>query len=296
MNSHTRTGSFPIGFRRGWSDWQKNLGAVISFAKANGFAGIDVGDLPANEVKSILAEGLKVGSVDLKQPWAAIASADKGKRKEAVAAAAEHIRAVAALGIRNFFTVVFPDDDARERGENFKMAVDGYAMLGQAIAGSGARVVIEGYPGSPPHYSALCCTPESLRAFFKETASEAMGVNYDPSHLLRMGIDPLRFLGEFMSRVGHVHGKDTEILGDELYEFGTLQAGTSGKPIGFGGYSWRYCIPGHGGVRWGKVLEMLKDAKYQGMVSIELEDKDFNGSEEGEKRGILASRDFLINA
>jgi sugar phosphate isomerase/epimerase len=295
-NTITRTGSFPIGFRRGWSEWQKNLGSVVSFAKSNGFAGIDVGDLPAEQVKPILAEGLRIGSVDLKQPWSAIASADAGKRRDAVAAAAEHIKGVAALGIRNFFTVVFPDDDSRARKENFKMAVEGYAMLGQAIAATGAKIVIEGYPGSFPYFSAMCCTPESLRLFFKETASDAMAINYDPSHLVRMGIDPLRFLAEFGSRVRHVHGKDTELLDDQLYEFGNLQTATRAETLGFGGYAWRYTIPGHGCIRWGKIFTMLKDAKYDGMVCIELEDKDFNGTEDGEKRGFLASRDFLINA
>ena len=88
-----------------------------------------MGDLPADQVKPILAAGLRIGSVDLKQPWSAIASADAGKRKDAVAAAAEHIKSVAAIGVRNFFTVVFPEDDSRDRKENFKLAVEGYAAL-----------------------------------------------------------------------------------------------------------------------------------------------------------------------
>src|ERR1700678_2654101 len=99
----TSTGSFPIGFRQGWSDWQKNQANVIAFAKANSFELIDVGDISAEHVKTVLDAGLGVGSVDLKRPWAALASADAGKRKAAAAAAAEHIKSVAALGVRNFF-------------------------------------------------------------------------------------------------------------------------------------------------------------------------------------------------
>jgi sugar phosphate isomerase/epimerase len=293
--SKTRTGSFPIGFRRGWSDWQKNLPSLISFAKSNDFQCIDVGDLPADQIKPILSAALGVGSVDLKQPWSALASADAGKRYDAVAAAAQHVHSVAALGIRNFFTVVFPESDSRDRRESFRFAVEGYAMLSQAIAPSGARIVIEGYPGSYPHFPAFCCTPESLRLFFKETASDCLAINFDPSHLIRMGIDPVRFLGEFSNRVGHVHAKDAEIIPDRLYEFGNLQRATQADPIPFGGHSWRYCIPGHGQAPWGKMLAMLKDAGYRGFVSIELEDADFNGTESGEQRGLLASRDFLVN-
>jgi sugar phosphate isomerase/epimerase len=294
--AHTRTGSFPIGFRRGWSDWQKNLEQVIAFAKENGFEGIDVGDLPAEQIKPILAEKLRVGSVDLKQPWSALASADPGKRKDAVAMAADHIKSVGALGVRNFFTVVFPDDDSRDRKENFRLAVDGYARLAEAIAASGARIVIEGYPGSYPHYSALCCTPESLRAFFRETASDRLMINFDPSHLVRMGIDPVRFLGEFIERVGHVHAKDAQIIEEGLYEFGTLQPATLAEPHGFGAFHWRYCIPGQGSASWPAMLGILKKGNYAGLISVELEDENFNGTEAGEKRGLLMARDFLAAA
>jgi sugar phosphate isomerase/epimerase len=294
--THTRTGSIPIGFRRGWSDWQKNLANVISFAKSNNFAGLDVGDLPADQIKPILAAGLRIGSVDLKQPWSAIASADAGKRRQAVATAAEHIKSVAALGVVNIFTVVFPDDDARDRKQNFRLAVEGYSMLAQAIAATGTHIVIEGYPGSYPYYPAQCCAPEGLRAFLKEAASDRLAINYDPSHLIRMGIDPVRFLGEFAGRVGHVHAKDAQIMEDQLYEFGNLQPGTLAEPIPYGGHYWRYCIPGQGNAPWPTLLRILKEANYNGIISVELEDKDFNGSEVGEKRGLLAARDFLAKA
>lgn len=292
--SQTRTGSFPIGFRRGWSDWQKDLAQVIAFTRANNFAAIDVGDLPAEQIQTILGAGLKIGSVDVKQKWSALASADGAKRKDAVAAAAAQINSTAALGVRNFFVVVFPEDDTKPLKENFPLAVDGYAQLAQAVSTSGARIVIEGYPGSHPYYPALCCTPSNLREFFKETASDVLGINFDPSHLIRMGIDPLRFLLEFGAHVGHVHAKDTQISQEKLYEFGHLQHAALAEPHPFGGHFWRYTIPGRGIAPWERLLRILKDAGYRGIISIELEDKDYNGTEAGEKRGLLAARDFLV--
>jgi sugar phosphate isomerase/epimerase len=153
----------------------------------------------------------------------------------------------------------------------------------------GARIVIEGWPGPV----ALCCTPETYRAFLKEMDSPAAAINYDPSHLLRMGIDPIRFLREFGDRVGHVHGKDTELLSEGLYEFGHEQPPTFARTPAFGGASWRYCIPGHGQVRWGEAFRLLAAAGYRGYVSVELEDGDFNGAETGEKLGLVLARQYL---
>jgi sugar phosphate isomerase/epimerase len=56
---------------------------------------------------------------------------------------------------------------------------------------------------------------------------------------------------------------------------------------------WRYTIPGHGVARWTEIFRILVSAGYKGVVSIELEDENFNGSAEGERAGILHGRDFL---
>ena len=129
----------------------------------------------------------------------------------------------------------------------------------------------------------------------KEVPSTSIGINYDPSHLIRMGIDPIRFLEEFADRVYHVHGKDTEVFAENVYEFGTEQPATFAKGHGFGSLAWRYTIPGHGEMRWLRAFEILKAHGYQGAVSIELEDENFNGSEEGEKMGILSGSQFLAS-
>jgi sugar phosphate isomerase/epimerase len=254
---------------------------------------LDLFDVPAEQIEPIVAAGLRIGSVDLKRPWSAIMSADPKRRAESVAAAAGHIRSAAALGVVNFFCVVLPENDAADRRQNFDLAVAGYGQLAASIAGSGARIVIEGWPASAPYYSSVICTPETYRELFQQVGSDAMAINFDPSHLVRMGIDPVRFLDEFAGRVGHVHAKDTMILPDEMYEYGNLQPATLAKPHGWGGHFWRYTIPGHGSTPWPKLLDMLKKAGYAGMISVELEDEDFGGSEQQEQRGLIESRKFL---
>ncbi|MBA3845425.1 MAG: sugar phosphate isomerase/epimerase [Planctomycetes bacterium] len=290
----TKTGSLPIGFRRGWSDWQKELDQVIAWAKTNGFDGIDVGPLPAAEIAKVTAAGLRVGTIDLPQPWGDLASPDAGKRKAMAEKTAEYIGTV-AKHCTNFFTVIIPEKHDASRHDNFKHAVDGYAQLCNAILKHGARIAIEGWPGGHPHLSSLACTPGEYRAFLKEMPTAAAGINFDPSHLVRMGVDPVRFLGEFASRVHHVHGKDTEIFAEELYEHGWEQPSMAAKGHGFGGSFWRYTIPGHGQVRWTRCFEILKQAGFDGMVSIELEDERYNTDAAGEKAGLSAGRDYLAS-
>lgn len=280
----TRTGNFPIGYRRGGWQWQREIAQAIEWAKSNGLGVLDLAK-NLEEIAPVVQSGLRVGSVDLLE-WQPLMSPDAAKRADSVTKNSEYI---ARCGGQNFFVVMLPEEPSRARVENFGFMVESLNALSPALEKAGGRLAIEGWPGP----GALCCTPESYRATFRECPSPSIGINYDPSHLLRMGIDPIRFLKEFAARVGHVHGKDTEILADDLYEYGTEQPATF-KPNPFcGASSWRYTIPGQGNTPWGEVFRILVANGYQGAVSIELEDKDYNGSEDGEKRGLLAGAQFL---
>lgn len=284
----TRTGSFPIGFRRGWSDWQKDLPTIITWAKNAGLEVVDVGRDGDKAGRQVVEAGLRIGSVDLLE-WETMIAADKAKRADAIAKNANYIQACAAFGVVNHFLVMLPENKDLPRSQNFGYMVDSFNQLAPTLEKHQARIIIEGWPGP----AALCCTPEGYRAFFKECPSPAMGVNYDPSHLIRMGIDPLRFLKEFVGRVYHVHGKDTELFADNLYEYGHEQPPTFAQEMGFGSMAWRYTIPGHGITSWTQIFSLLKAAGYAGCLSIELEDMNFNGTEAGEKQGILAGAHFL---
>ena len=286
----TRTGSFPIGFRRGWSDWQKDLDGLIAWAKANDIGVIDLGGDADTSGAKLKDSGIIAGSVDLPS-WSGLITSDTAKRDEAIAKQAAYVEACAAHGINNYFLVMLPEDASKKRSENFALMVEGLNLLTPHLEKHGGRLVIEGWPGP----GALCCTPEGYRAVIKEVPSTSIGINYDPSHLIRMGIDPIRFLEEFADRVYHVHGKDTEIFPESVYEYGTEQPATFGKGHGFGSLAWRYTIPGHGQMRWVRAFEILKDRGYKGAVSIELEDENFNTDEAGEKQGILSGSHFLAS-
>jgi len=284
----TRTGGFAIGFRRGWSAWQKDLPGLIAWAKGNEFQVMDMGSDVGPAWKTVTDAGLRIGTADALN-WKDLLCGDAGKRKEAVRQNVEHARACASFGAKRLFFVALPEKPELPRKDNFGFMLDSLSALAPELEKLGVALAIEGWPGP----GALCCTPEGYRALIKAVPSRAIGINYDPSHLIRMGIDPIRFLGEFADRVVHVHGKDTELLAENLYEFGHEQAATFAPGMGFGAWSWRYTIPGHGQMRWGKAFEMLNEAGYRGAVCIELEDAKFNGTTEGEQAGLLLAGRFL---
>lgn len=96
---------------------------------------------------------------------------------------------------------------------------------------------------------------------------EEFGFNFDPSHLLWQGIDPVEFLKAFPDRIYHVHIKDvqvnlngrTGILGSHL-EFGDPRRG------------WEFRSPGRGGVNFEEIIRTLNAIHYEGPLSVEWED------------------------
>ena len=287
----TRTGNFPIGFRRAGVEWQKDLGALAKWSKQTGFDVIDFTHRTSpQDFATLKSAGLTHGSVDLLD-FGQIMANDPGKRKEVLEANLAHIKSAAAHGAKAFFTVVIPGDPTKKRGENYKLAIECYAPIADACANAGASLAIEGWPGGAPHFASLCCSPETVRAFLRDLG-RGVGLNYDPSHLIRLRVDHIRFLKEFVSYMKHVHAKDTDVDEDALYEFGT-QSGAFATPHRWGEWTWRYTLPGHGQARWGEIFRILQSAGYTGAVSVELEDENFNGTEAGEKRALEMSLTYL---
>jgi sugar phosphate isomerase/epimerase len=289
----TRTGNFPIGFRRGGGQWQKDLPSLARWAKEAQLEAIDLGRANAQDVKTLHDAGLRLGSVDLLD-FGQLMNDDAGKRKDLIAANVAYVKETAPLGAKAFFTCIIPGDPTRKRADNYKLAVESFAPIAEACAASGAALAVEGWPGPMPYLANLCCTPETVRAFIKDVGRGA-GLNYDPSHLIRLGVDHIRFLREFVKDVKHVHAKDTDIDRDALYEFGS-QSATFAKSHGYGEWIWRYTLPGHGEARWSEIFKVLSTAGFNGVVSVELEDENFNGSADGEKRALELSRSFLAGA
>lgn len=283
----TRTGGFSIGFRQGWTEWFKDLGGMLAFAKGENLGVVDLGGDARPHLSQVVGEGFRVGSVDL-QAWQGLISSDADEQKKCLDLNSEYIAECCRQGATNFFAVMLPKDASKPRSENLDILLTTLPQLATILDEHGGKLVIEGWPGA----GALCCTPESYRQVLSATPT-CIGVNFDPSHMIRMGIDPHRFLNEFADRVYHVHGKDCYIDRDALQEYGWEQPTTSAKSHDFGSAVWRYTIPGYGESNWPLIFQTLEKAGYSGAVSIELEDENFNGTESGEKAGIRLGSSIL---
>lgn len=266
---------------------------IQNVAKWAAEIGLDVLDVPnaGPEVKQACdAAGIGIGSVDSIIP--ALLSKDDAERQEAVETVKNTMTEMNGAGAHVLFMCLFPADKNQSRIESFAIWKDTFPDLVKHAEKNDVYIAIEGWPGPAPTYPTIGCTPEMWRAMFEAIPSKYFGLNYDPSHLVRLGIDYIRALNEFSDRINHAHGKDTVILTEELYESGILPA-TFGSKYDFSDGSWRYTIPGHGTVEWVKVAAVLNRIGYKGAISIELEDHRFWGSIEAEQQGIIRAKQHL---
>jgi sugar phosphate isomerase/epimerase len=96
---------------------------------------------------------------------------------------------------------------------------------------------------------------------------ETFGFNFDPSHLIWQGVDPVEFIRAFPDRIYHVHVKDAIV---------TLngKSGILASHLNFGDprRGWDFRSPGRGGVNFEEIIRALNQAGYDGPLSVEWED------------------------
>ena len=281
-----------IGIRTPPAAGQMGFAAFAQWAAEVGFGAIDVGRVDAENKKILDDCGLKLGTVDLPQPWNALMDADEAKQAAGFEVYKRELEAAAALGAKVMFAVLLPPDSTQPRGKSFEILKGTLPRLMELMESLDLHLALEGWPGGGPHYPALGCTPETLRAVFGAVPSANLGICFDPSHVVRLGIDYKRFLAEFGPRVKHCHGKDTELNEEERYLCGNLDSSFGGKYI-CGDRAWRYTIPGEGVVCWQYVMNRLSDFGYGGIMSVELEDHHYWQSVELQQLGMTRALGHL---
>lgn len=159
-----------------------------------------------------------------------------------------------------------------------------FTPLTQKAEERGIRLAIEGCPmyhGWPYKGINMAFTPSIWNQMFEAVPSSALGLEYDPSHLICLGIDYLKVIRDFGPRIYHVHAKDAELLPEEIYRHGFFDSRSS-----------RHRVPGLGQGDWTSIVEALREAGYTGNLDIEgRHDPEYHGDREEE--GLRIAVDHL---
>lgn len=163
--------------------------------------------------------------------------------------------------------------------ENLRDAERIFPRLVDRAGEKGVKLLIEncvmegwhpdGYPGN------LAYSPELWEWMF----DLGLYLNYDPSHLMWMGIDPVEALKPYVDRVPHAQAKDIQLFPEQRHRYGWPgKAVAREDPFDVGW--WRYRVPGLGDVDWRRVIDTLYEGGFDGVLSVEHEDPVWGGTEE----------------
>jgi sugar phosphate isomerase/epimerase len=142
----------------------------------------------------------------------------------------------------------------------------------------GVRLVIEncvmegwhpdGYPGN------IAYSPE----LWEWVTGLGFGLNWDPSHLTWIGIDPVETILPFAEHIVHAQAKDVELFPGRRNEYGFFGKVDKGEDPWEMGW-WRFRVPGRGVVDWPRVVDRLYEAGFAGTLSVEHEDPLWSGED-----------------
>ena len=206
----------------------------------------------------------------------------------------EHIKKVieasSKLGINRMNTFI-GRDHTRSLKDNWVLFDERWPAIIKHAEKHGVRVGIENCPmyfsgDEWPGGKNMAINPAVWREMFSRIPSDHFGLNYDPSHLVWQMMDPAWPLLEFKDKLFHVHAKDVRVDQDKL-----RQVGIMATPLEYHAPK----LPGLGDVNWTAFFANLTEARYDGPVCIEVEDRAYEGSIDDRKRAVIQSGRFLRN-
>jgi len=156
----------------------------------------------------------------------------------------------------------FPPVPQQWIDDGYKLFAERWNPILDVFAECGVKFALEVHP-----------TEIAFDLYSAQRALEAIdhrpefGFNFDPSHLIWQGVDPVEFIRAFPDRIYHVHVKDAIV---------TLngRSGILSSHLNFGDArrGWDFRSPGRGGVNFEEIIRALNAANYQGPLSVEWED------------------------
>jgi sugar phosphate isomerase/epimerase len=209
---------------------------------------------------------------------------DEAQRAEIAAHVKRAVDAAVLLGVESVGTFIGRHPGLSVK-ENVALAERVLPPLVDYAAERDIKIIIEncvmegwhpdGYPGN------IAYSPELWEWMF----SLGLYLNYDPSHLLWLGIDPVTALKPYIDRIPHAQAKDAQLDPAARNRYGFFGKTISREHPWDEGW-WRYRVPGRGQVDWSGVVDALYEGGFTGVLSVEHEDPVWSGTETKVKQGL----------
>ncbi len=256
----------------------------VQRAQALGYEAIDAPPQDSSAVNFCRQQGMVVNA--LGNLFLPDLSTEEARQEEIIKQSKQAIDNAAAQEVPVVVTLI--GRDVRLTGdENIALYKEVFTPIASHGESKGVRLAFENWPRNG---TMLAITPELWDGMFNAIPSEAIGLCYDPSHLLWMGIDYIAPLRNFHERIYHAHAKDTEILAEARDHFGIYGRQLSATSHSSG---WRYRLPGYGQVDWTRYVDTLYQIGYDGILSVEHEDPVWDDTPEQALRGLQLAQQFL---
>ena len=159
-------------------------------------------------------------------------------------------------------------------------------MAAFAKAHNVPRIAFEMHPG-------FCVyNPETLKRL-RAAVGDVIGANFDPSHLIWQGMDPVAAIRELAGMIYHVHAKDTKIDKYNTAANGVLDTKHYGDELH---RSWVFRTVGYGNNEsyWRDLVSNLRLCGYDRVLSIEHEDSLMTTTE-GLTKAVTFLRGIIID-
>ena len=147
------------------------------------------------------------------------------------------------------------------------------------------HVAFEMHPGFCVYNPETC-----LR--LRHAVGPELGANFDPSHLIWQGLDPVAAIKELKGAIYHFHAKDTRIDPYNTAKNGVLDTKHYSEVET---RSWVFRTVGYGNSTqyWREMVTALKTVGYDGVLSIEHED-GLMSIKEGLEKAVATLKDVLV--
>ncbi len=187
----------------------------------------------------------------------------------------------------NWVTCAWPDDYVEILNWQWNEKVIPYWQKTAAFAKEHgvSHIAFEMHPG-------FCVyNPETLLKL-RAAVGDVIGANFDPSHLIWQGIDPVAAIRALKGAIYHVHAKDTKIDKYNTAVNGVLDTKHYGKELE---RSWVFRTVGYGNNEsyWRDLVSNLRLCGYDKVLSIEHEDSVMS-IDEGLRKAVSFLKDIVI--